>query len=88
MGADDFADLFLVIVHLRGAFSVADTTDYGILRLIVNAPDRAEKVLRDVRNELVSLESARRDYGVAINPDTWEVDWEETQKLRAEAPPA
>jgi len=43
----------------------------------------AEKVLRDVRNELVSLESARRDYGVAINPDTWEVDWEETAKLRA-----
>ena len=48
----------------------------------------AEKVLRDVRNELVSLESARRDYGVAINPDTWEVDWEETQKLRGEASPA
>ncbi len=48
----------------------------------------AEKVLRDVRNELVSLESARRDYGVAINLHTWEVDWEETQKLRAEAPPA
>jgi N-methylhydantoinase B len=43
----------------------------------------AEKVLRDVRNELVSLESARRDYGVAINPQTWEIDWDETAKLRA-----
>ncbi|NLE73850.1 MAG: hypothetical protein GX604_04370, partial [Actinobacteria bacterium] len=43
----------------------------------------AEKVLHDVRNELVSLESARRDYGVAINSDTWEIDWQETEKLRA-----
>jgi len=43
----------------------------------------AEKVLRDVRNEIVSLESARQDYGVVINPATWEIDWEETNKLRA-----
>jgi len=29
------------------AFTVADTTDFGILRMIVNDPDRAVKVLRD-----------------------------------------
>jgi len=45
----------------------------------------ADKVRRDVRNELVSLESARRDYGVAINPQTWEIDREETDRLRGGA---
>ena len=29
------------------AFSVADTADYGILRLIVNKPEEAEKVLKE-----------------------------------------
>ena len=29
------------------ALSIADTTDFGILRLIVNNPDKAEKVLKD-----------------------------------------
>lgn len=29
------------------ALSIADTTDFGILRLIVNNPDTAEKVLKD-----------------------------------------
>ena len=43
----------------------------------------AEKVLRDVRNEMVSMESARRDYGVAIDADAWTVDEEATKKLRA-----
>ncbi len=28
------------------AFSVADTTDFGILRLIVNDPDKAQEMLR------------------------------------------
>jgi N-methylhydantoinase B len=40
------------------------------------------RVLRDVRNGLVSLESARRDYGVAIDPTTWTVDDAETARLR------
>lgn len=39
-------------------------------------------VQKDVRDELVSLESARNDYGVVINPKTLEVDLEETEKLR------
>jgi hypothetical protein len=29
------------------AFSVADTAEYGVLRLIVNKPEAAEKVLKD-----------------------------------------
>lgn len=29
------------------ALSIADTTDFGILRMIVNDPEKAEKVLRD-----------------------------------------
>ncbi len=41
-----------------------------------------EKVLEDVRNELISIESAERDYGVVINPDTLEIDWERTEQLR------
>ena len=31
------------------ALSIADTTDFGILRLIVNDPQKAEKVLRDAQ---------------------------------------
>jgi N-methylhydantoinase B len=41
-------------------------------------------VLRDVRNELVSLDAARRDYGVIIDPTTMKVDETATQQLRAE----
>lgn len=29
------------------ALSIADTTDYGILRLIVSDPEKAEKILKD-----------------------------------------
>lgn len=32
-------------INIRG-FSVADTTDFGILRLLVNDPDKAASVLR------------------------------------------
>jgi N-methylhydantoinase B len=39
-------------------------------------------VLRDVRNEFVSLEAARRDYGVAIDTANWAVDEAETARLR------
>ena len=43
-----------------------------------------EKVLRDVRNELVSINSAREDYGVVIQLDSWSVDYNATQKLRSD----
>ena len=42
-----------------------------------------ELVRDDVLNELVSIEAAREDYGVVIDPDTLEVDGETTQELRA-----
>ena len=33
-----------------------------------------KRVLRDVRNEYVSAESARDDYGVVVDTATWTVD--------------
>jgi N-methylhydantoinase B len=41
-----------------------------------------EAVREDVRNGLVSLESAKRDYGVVINPNTYEINVSETKALR------
>jgi N-methylhydantoinase B len=44
----------------------------------------AEKVLADVRSGYVSLEAARREYGVVIVQDgrRYELDVEETKRLR------
>jgi len=41
-----------------------------------------EMVVSDVMEGYVGLESAKTDYGVAINPETYEVDEKETKKLR------
>jgi N-methylhydantoinase B len=41
------------------------------------------EVALDVRNELVSVEAARKIYGVAVDPLTFGVDEEETRRLRA-----
>lgn len=46
------------------------------------APDR---VADDVRNGFVSVEAAARDYGVAVDPDTFSVDVAETGRLRGGA---
>ena len=46
----------------------------------------AEKVVEEVVNGYVSIDSARRDYGVAIDPDTFELIAEETARLRGENP--
>jgi N-methylhydantoinase B len=46
----------------------------------------AERVLRDVMDGFVSVEAARRDYGVAINGDA--VDVAATEALRAARPAA
>jgi N-methylhydantoinase B len=43
-----------------------------------------EAVLKDVRNELISLAAAANDYGVVIDPHTWKVDEAETRRLRAD----
>ena len=42
------------------------------------------RIAKDVRNEFVSRESARRDYGVVFKGDTLEVDDAATTKARAE----
>ncbi|MBW2584280.1 MAG: hydantoinase B/oxoprolinase family protein, partial [Deltaproteobacteria bacterium] len=42
-----------------------------------------EAVRQDVTNGYVSIEKAREDYGVVVDPGTLEVDLEETQNLRA-----
>ena len=41
-----------------------------------------EKVLKDVRNGFVSFEKAKEDYGVVIDPLTFQVNEVETQKKR------
>jgi N-methylhydantoinase B len=41
-----------------------------------------ERVQQDVQNGLVSVERAREDYGVVIDPVNWEVDREATARLR------
>jgi len=71
---------------------------YSIVRIIVNSGggygDPLERdpelVKRDVRDEYVSVEGARRDYGVVIlgdpygDPENLSVDYEATRKLREE----
>lgn len=44
----------------------------------------AEKVALEVRRKLVTVEGARRLYGVVVDPETYEVSAEETRRLRAE----
>jgi N-methylhydantoinase B len=44
-----------------------------------------EMVAADVMEGYVSLESARNDYGVAVDPRTGEIDREETKRLRNKA---
>ena len=41
-------------------------------------------VLRDVRNELLSAEKARRDYGVIVDTAAWKIDEAATGRLRDE----
>jgi len=41
-----------------------------------------EKVREDVSNRVVSIEGARKDYGVVIDPITLEVDYKATEELR------
>jgi N-methylhydantoinase B len=41
-------------------------------------------VLKDVRNELISLSAAANEYGVIVDTHNWKVDAAATQRLRAE----
>jgi len=40
------------------------------------------KVAQEVKNGVISLERAKEDYGVVIDPETFEVKFEETEDLR------
>ncbi|MCS7158630.1 MAG: hydantoinase B/oxoprolinase family protein [Blastocatellia bacterium] len=44
----------------------------------------AERVRMDVIRGLVSREKAERDYGVVLDPTTWEIDWAATENRRRE----
>jgi N-methylhydantoinase B len=46
-----------------------------------------ERVLQDVRQYFVSLDGARMDYGVVIDPRTGEVDVKRTAELRGQHRP-
>jgi len=39
-------------------------------------------VRRDVIYGYVSVERAREDYGVVIDPETYEIDYQATERLR------
>ncbi len=43
-----------------------------------------ERVRWDVIEEYISLEAAREEYGVVLDPNALDIDWEETVRLRAE----
>jgi N-methylhydantoinase B len=43
-----------------------------------------DAVLKDVRNELISLAAAANDYGVVVDTHHWKIDVAATQRLRAE----
>ena len=43
----------------------------------------AERVLADVRSGLVSVNSAQEQYGVVINPQTMDIDWDRTAQCRS-----
>ncbi len=43
-----------------------------------------EKVAWDVKNEYITIETAKNVYGVVVDPETFKVDYEATKKLRQE----
>lgn len=52
------------------ALSISDTTDFGVLRLIVNKPDKAERVLGDngytvITSEVIAITVEDRPGGLA-----------------------
>jgi N-methylhydantoinase B len=57
--------------HFMGAGGFGDPRERDI-----------EKVREDVKNELLSVEAAKNEYGVVIDSNTCEVDYESTKDLR------
>jgi N-methylhydantoinase B len=42
----------------------------------------ADQVRKEVRNSIISVKSAKEDYGVVLDPETFAVDMEGTKALR------
>jgi len=42
----------------------------------------AELVMEEARDGLISLRSAKQDYGVVLDPESFQIDYEATEKLR------
>lgn len=40
------------------------------------------KVATEVKNGIISVEKARSEYGIVIDPQTFVIDWSETKKIR------
>ena len=40
------------------------------------------QVAQEAKNGIISIEKAKKDYGVIIDPETFEVNLKETEKLR------
>jgi N-methylhydantoinase B len=95
-GKDGLRNYALVQSREKGEFEVLKTSGVPLAendRVIViagggggygNPRERhPEVVRRDVINGYVSIEAARRDYGVIIDQSTFEIDAGATEKLRA-----
>ena len=42
----------------------------------------AELVRKEVKNGIISVKKAKEEYGVVIDPKTFEINWDETNKIR------
>lgn len=62
----------IIITHSGGGGGVGEPLDREV-----------EKVKEDALNEYISIKKAREVYGVIINPETFEVDYPGTEKLRS-----
>lgn len=69
------------VVYQKGDVLVAKCSGGGGVGDPLQRP--VDLVQEDVLNELISVEAAREDYGVVIDPETLRADLEATRKLRA-----
>lgn len=79
---DDFSNAKVLVAHLKEgeAFSLRAGGGGGFGDPFERP---AEWVAEDVRQEYVSVENARKLYGVVVDPNTFKVDEAETKKLRS-----
>ncbi len=71
-----------VIVHPSSWSKPREVINEIAKRTILHEFAGGGEGLKDVQNGFVSIEKAKEDYGVVIDPLTYEVDEEETRRLR------